>query len=57
MNQKAPKTRRVLGSPALFRQAFGLAMFYPAQKISLHKMLGQDSQGERNFHLVDFDGV
>jgi predicted AAA+ superfamily ATPase len=30
-----------ISKPSLFRQAFGLAMSYPAQEISIHKMLGQ----------------
>ncbi len=30
-----------IAKPALFRQAFGLAMSYPAQEISLNKMLGK----------------
>lgn len=30
-----------VAKPALFRQAFGLAMSCPAQEIALHKMLGQ----------------
>lgn len=30
-----------IAKPALFRQAFALAMSYPAQEIALHKFLGQ----------------
>ncbi len=30
-----------IAKPALFRQAFALAMSYPAQEIAIHKMLGQ----------------
>ncbi len=30
-----------IAKPALFRQAFALAMSYPAQEVAIHKMLGQ----------------
>ena len=30
-----------ISKPALFRQAFALAMSYPAQEVAIHKMLGQ----------------
>jgi len=43
-----------IAKPALFRQAFGLAMSYPAQEIAVHKLLGQLQEGGNSTTLKNY---
>jgi predicted AAA+ superfamily ATPase len=43
-----------IAKPALFRQAFALAMSYPAQEISINKLMGQLQEGGNTTTLKNY---